>query len=240
MDAVEDFIPLLFMLLDRNAVFLGKSGTRGGHGFLAVDPRSDKCRHITRHILTLLGHLTERINGTLGRAANLACDIPSAERRVFGSVVFPDFIYDIFVVLDFPGHIARIPIFTRVIETVVIFHAVFVSQTQEHVEQVCRWHVTAFAQQIFRRISHKLTVAAAASDDSVDTKGLHILEILVPLCFPPVLVRYIMGDLVKECSCNRQTFFLDQKLGMLAGQIGSRKRGIVACLNDLSIGFLAA
>lgn len=116
------------------------------------------------------------------------------------SVVFPHLVDYIAVVLNFPGEVARVPVAARIVEAEPEFHAVFVGKGQEHVEQVARRHVAAFAKQILRGVGYEFAVARANHDHRVDAHGLHVLEIALPFLRPPVLVRYVVRYFIEERS----------------------------------------
>ena len=122
----------------------------------------------------------------------------------------------------------------------VVFHAVFIGEAQEHIKQVGRRHIAAFAKKIFRRISYKLTIAAATSNNCVDAESLHVLEILIPFGFAPVLMRNVMGDFIEESSGYGQTLLFNEKFGVLTGEISRSQRRIIACIDGFSRSFFTA
>ena len=69
-----------------------------------------------------------------GLSADFRTDIPSLKAFVFLSIVFPYLIDYMFVVFYLPGKVVRVPIFAGVIQAEIKFHAVFISQSQIHIQ----------------------------------------------------------------------------------------------------------
>ena len=100
------------------------------------------------------------------------------------------------------AHVFGVPVYSGIIKSEIELHAVLLSQAAEHIDEVYRRHIAAFLQKIWRRIGDELTIAATDVDNCVDTDCLHICKILVPFLLAPVLMRNVMRNLIKECSCD--------------------------------------
>ena len=101
MNAIENFIPLPFMLLNRNRILLCQLICTH-HGLFPVNPRRNKSRQTAGDILALFAHRMKGINGTLRLTAYLTTDIPSAETLVLLTVPAPHLINHILVILNLP------------------------------------------------------------------------------------------------------------------------------------------
>ena len=174
-DAIEDFVPFTLVLLHRHRIALRERAAASHHGLLSVNPRRDKSGESARNVLTLLAHSVERFDCALGGAADFTADIPTAETLVLAAVILPHFVDYILVVLNLPREVASVPIATRVVETEVELHAIFVGKAEKHVEQVGARTVAPLAYQIFRRISDELTVARANQNHRIDRVNLPTL-----------------------------------------------------------------
>ena len=203
---VEYLVPLAFVLLDGNSLFLGQFAPAGHHRLLAVDPRRDEGGQPARNFLALFAQGMERPDGTLGGTADLATQVPAAETLVFAAVHVPHLVDYIFIMLHLMRHVARVPIFARVVKPEVKLHAVLAGQAQEQIEQVDRRHVTPFFEQVGRRVGDELAVARANPDHRVDADRLHMAEICVPLLLAPVLVRDVVRNFVEERTRDAQPF----------------------------------
>ena len=197
-DAVENLVPLAFVLLDRNGLLLGQLAAAGHDGLLAVDPRGDESGQPVRNLLALLAHRMEGADGPLRGAADLAADIPAAETLVAPSVHVPHLVDHILVVLDLVRHVVRVPVLARVVEAEIELHAVFLGQPQEEVDQIDRRHVAPLFEQIGRGVGDELAVSRTDDDHRVDADGLHVAEIGLPLLRTPVLVGNVVRDFVEE------------------------------------------
>jgi len=195
---VEYLVPLAFVLLDGNSLLLGQFAPAGHHRLLAVDPRRDEGGQPARNFLALFAQGMERPDGTLGGTADLAAQVPAAETLVFAAVHVPHLVDYIFIMLHLMRHVARVPVFARVVKPEVKLHAVLAGQAQEQIEQVDRRHVTPFFEQVGRRVGDELAVARANPDHRVDADRLHMAEICVPLLLAPVLVRDVVRNFVEE------------------------------------------
>ena len=139
---IENLVPFTFMFLYAYSLIVRKFA-RSLHSFLTVYPWRNENRKTTRHIFALLTHRMERRNTALCITTYLRTDIPSFETLVM-TIHLPRLVDDISVVIDFLLHVARVPIVTRIIKSKVEIHAIFVGQSQEHINQVDRRHVATF------------------------------------------------------------------------------------------------
>ena len=196
--AVEDFVPLALVLVHRHGIGLGQLAAACHDGLLAVNPRRDERGQSAGNVLALLAHGMEGIDGPLGGTAYLAADVPSAEALVLAAILLPHFVYYIFIVLNLPGEVARVPVAARIVEAEVELHAMLVCQAEEHVQQVGARLIASLAHQVFGRIGDELAVAGTDHDDGVDADGTHVAEVPVPLFLAPVLVGDVMGNLIQE------------------------------------------
>ena len=62
--------------------------------------------------------------------------------------------------------------------------------------------------KILRGIGHELTVPTTNDNHGINANGLHVLEILIPLFFSPVLVRNVMGYLIQKSTGYLQSVVL--------------------------------
>ncbi len=218
-DAVEDLVPLLFVLGDGNGLVVGHlAGSH--HGFLTVDPGGDEGRETAAHLLALAAHGAEALDGALGGPGNLAGDVPAAETLVLGAVALPDFVDDVLVGFHLVAHVAGVPVLAAVVQAQHEFHVILLCQAAEHVDQVHRRHVAALPQQVGRRIGDELAVAATDVDNRVDADGLHVPEVPVPLPFAPVLVRDVVGNLIQEGARDGQAGTLRDNEVTVYGRVG--------------------
>ena len=91
-------------------------------------------------------------------------------------------------------------------------------------------------------IGHKFAISATAGYDCVDAEDFHVVEVSIPLGLAPVLMGDVVRNLIEESAGNRESTLFDEQLGVLAGKVCSRKRRIVAFLDNtfLSLSFLTA
>ena len=189
--AVENLVPFALMLLHADSLVVGHLA-RSHDGFFAVDPRRDEDWMPVGHLRTVLAHGVEGGYGTFRLAGNLSADVPAFEALVV-AVALPYLVDDILVVIDFPRHVAGVPVVAGVVEPEVELHAVFVGQAEIHVDQVDGGHVASMLlHQVFRRIGDELSVPAPDDDDGVDADGFHVAEILFPFLHAPVLMGYVV------------------------------------------------
>ena len=97
-------------------------------------------------------------DSTFGGAADLTADIPAPEALILLSVVLPYLIDHITVVLDLVAHVAGGPVVAGVVEAEVKLHAMLLGKAQEEVDQVHRWHVASFLEQVPGGVSNKFLV----------------------------------------------------------------------------------
>ena len=222
--AVEYLVPFALVLLDRHGLLLGQFAAAGHHGLLAVDPRRYERRQSARHLLALLAQGMERPDGSFGGAADFTAQIPAAETLVFAAVHVPDLLDHIFIMLDFARHVARIPVFARIVEAEIKFHPVFFSQPQEQIDQIDRRHIAPLLQQVGRRVGNELAVTRSDFDYGIDADGLHMAEVGVPLLFAPILVGDVMRNLIEERARDTQPVLPGNQQGASSRRGGSRFR----------------
>ena len=206
MNTIKNLIPIAFMLFYRNR-FLTRQFISTHHSLFTIYPWRDKSRKPVRHIFTLFTHCMESINCPFCLPAYLTTDIPSAKTFIFLSIHFPYFINHILVIFNLPSQISCIPIFSRIIQSKIKLHSIFFCQTQIHINQINRWHITSFFQQVFRRVSNKFTISGTNHNYGINSDILHMLKIHIPFSFSPILMRYIMRYFIQKCSRNRKTIF---------------------------------
>ena len=70
-DAVEDLVPLPFVLLYADGLFAGDIAAGGVNGLFAIDPRRNEGGESAGHFLALAAHGAEALNCALGGTGNL-------------------------------------------------------------------------------------------------------------------------------------------------------------------------
>ena len=67
-DAAENLVPFLLMLLYGHSLGFGQGSARGADGLLAVNPRGNEGRQAAGDVLAHLAHGVEAIHSSLGGA----------------------------------------------------------------------------------------------------------------------------------------------------------------------------
>src|SRR3712207_208964 len=132
-NSIKNFIPLSFVLFYRYRLILGKFTATCHHSLLAINPWRDKGGQPIRNFLTLLPHRVKSIYRSFRSTAYFTTDIPSAKTSVLTTILLPNLINHIFVILYLPAQITRIPITSRIIQSKIELHSMLFCQTQIHI-----------------------------------------------------------------------------------------------------------